>query len=244
MSYDVKLEIFEGPLDLLLYLIKKHDLDIADIPIAQITQDYLQYVNLLKELNLEVAGEFLVMAAALMEIKAQMLLPRPILDEEEGPDPRAALVEKLLEYQRFKQAAQQLMQRAEEAKDIGYRMHPPEFHEADYALEVSFFELLDAFRDVLERIPKEIQEIVIEELPLEAKIREILGALEGQSFLTLQALFGRETRRLGVIVTFLALLELIRLKQVIVRQARLFGEIRIYPLPVTAPGAAMASTGG
>lgn len=233
MSYDVKLEIFEGPLDLLLYLIKKRDLEIAEIPIAQITQDYLVYLGLMKELNLEVAGEFLVMAATLMEIKAQMLLPRPAEAEEEGPDPRVELVAKLLEYQRFKLAAQGLAHRAEEAKGIGYRACPPEFHEEDYTLEVSFFELLDAFRGVLERIPKEVQEIVIEEIPLEAKIRAILGAIEGQAFLTLQALFANDTRRLGVIVTFLALLELIRLRQVVVRQARLFGEVRIYP--VAAP---------
>ncbi|MBI3292690.1 MAG: segregation/condensation protein A [Elusimicrobia bacterium] len=243
MSYDVKLEIFEGPLDLLLYLIKKNDLEIADIPIAQITQDYLRYLDLIKELNLEVAGEFLVMAATLMEVKAQMLMPRPTPVAEEGPDPRSELVAKLLEYQRFKEAAQVLAQRAEEAKDIGYRAHPPEFGDSDYALEVSFFELLDAFRAVLERIPEEIQEIMVEEIPIEAKIREILGALEGQPFLTLQALFAKETRRLGVLMTFLALLELIRLRQVIVRQSRLFGEIRLYPLPARVAGGELATWG-
>src|SRR5437762_9764165 len=118
---DVSLEIFEGPLDLLLHLIKKNDLEISDIPIAQITHEYLAYLDLMKDLDLETAGEFLVMASTLMQIKAQMLLPSPEVEPEEGPDPRTELINKLLEYQQYKEAANILGGYNEKAKDTFYR---------------------------------------------------------------------------------------------------------------------------
>src|SRR6266850_2496253 len=118
---DVRLENFEGPLDLLLFLIRKNDLDIYDIPIADITQEYLSYLDLIKELDLEMAGDFLVMASTLMQIKAQMLLPSPEGEESEGPDPREELINKLLEYQRYKEAASMLSTYNEKAKDVYYR---------------------------------------------------------------------------------------------------------------------------
>src|SRR3982751_4520955 len=126
---DVRLENFEGPLDLLLFLIRKNDLDIYDIPIASITQEYLSYLDVIKDLNLETAGEFLVMASTLMQIKAQMLLPSPEGAEAEGPDPRQELVNKLLEYQRYKEAAGLLTVYNEKAKDVYYRQVPPPFSE-------------------------------------------------------------------------------------------------------------------
>src|SRR3982751_4578970 len=128
-TIDVRLENFEGPLDLLLFLIRKNDLDIYDIPISQITQEYLSYLDLIKELDLEMAGEFLVMASTLMQIKAQMLLPSPEGEEAEGPDPRQELVNKLLEYQRYKEAAGLLTVYNEKAKDVYYRQVPPPFSE-------------------------------------------------------------------------------------------------------------------
>src|SRR5205807_218822 len=149
---DVTLEIFEGPLDLLLHLIKKNDLEIKDIPIAQITHEYLQYLDLMKDLNLELAGEFLVMASTLMQIKSQMLLPAPeTLEEQAGPDPRAELVSKLLEYQRYKEAASVLAAYNEKTKDIYYRRMPPAFEKDDFLLEASVFDLLSAFKRVLDQ---------------------------------------------------------------------------------------------
>lgn len=224
---EVRLENFEGPLDLLLHLIKKNDLDIYDIPISQITQEYLAYLDLLQELNLEMAGEYLVMATTLMEIKAHTLLPSAP-EAPEGPDPRDALTQKLLEYQKYKEAAKRMEIDYEAAKDIFYRKAPPRFAEEEYALEASVFDLLEGFRKVLAEASEEVGEILYEEIPLEAKIREILDVLAQKASLTLEELFGYERRRRGLIVIFLALLELIRLKQVSARQATLFGEIRIF----------------
>jgi len=224
---DVRLENFEGPLDLLLYLIKKNDLDISDIPIAQITQEYLAYLDLMKDLNLETAGEFLVMASTLMQIKAQMLLPSPESQTDEGPDPRAELMNKLLEYQQYKEAAGILAGYNEKAKDVYYRTVPPQFGEDDFTLRASVFDLLGAFKRILEEAPREVGQILKEEIPLEVKIREILDLLEVRTSITFEELF-KSGRRLDLIVTFLALLELIRLKQIVARQAEIFGSIRLY----------------
>jgi segregation and condensation protein A len=226
---DVSLDVFEGPLDLLLHLIKKNDLQISDIPIAQITQEYLSYLELMKDLNLEMAGEFLVMASTLMVIKAQMLLPAPDLtDEETGPDPRAELVNKLLEYQRFKEAAGLLSVYKDKAKDIYYRAAPPTFEHEDYTLRASVFDLLTAFKRVLDQAPREVEQILRDEITIETKIREILDLLEQKASIAFEELFAGRHRRIDLIVTFLALLELIRMKQIVALQPDLFGSIRIY----------------
>jgi segregation and condensation protein A len=233
-SMDVRLDNFEGPLDLLLYLIKKSDLDVYDIPIAQITKEYLEYLDIMKDLNLEVAGEFLVMASTLMQIKAQLLLPSPEAETDEGPDPRSELVNKLLEYQRFKEAATILTGWKESAKDVYYRDVPPRFGEDDYVLRASTLDLLAAFKRVLETAPHDVGQVLREEIPLEVKIREILDLLEAHASVAFETLFRPGMRRLDLIVTFMALLELIRLKQVTARQADTFGSIRIYR-PEAAP---------
>jgi segregation and condensation protein A len=238
MGVDIRLENFEGPLDLLLFLIRKSDLDIYDIPIAQITQEYLSYLDLIKELNLETAGEFLVMASTLMQIKAQMLLPSPEGEEAEGPDPREELMNKLLDYQRYKEAALTLTVFNDKAKDVFYRQVPPVFGEEEYVLSSSVFDLLKAFQRVLEEAPKEVSQIMRDEIPLEVKIRHILDLLEEKEFIAFHELFNPETRRLELIVTFMALLELIRLKQIIAKQEDVFGHIRIYRgegFPVKSP---------
>jgi segregation and condensation protein A len=228
---DVTLEMFEGPLDLLLHLIKKNDLDIKDIPIAQITHEYLGYLDLMKDLNLEMAGEFLVMASTLMQIKAQMLLPAPdALQEESGPDPRAELVNKLLEYQRFKEAAGMLSVYNEKAKDIYYRRIPPAFEREDFLLRATSLDLLTAFKRVLDQAPREVGQILREEITIEAKIREILDLLEEKSSLAFEELFVPGGQRIHLIITFLALLELIRLKQIVAMQSETFGNIRIFRL--------------
>lgn len=226
-AHEVKLDIFEGPLDLLLHLIQKNDLPIHDIPISQITSEYLAYIDVLKEMKLDMAGEFLVMASTLMQIKARTLLPAPEVEGEEGPDPRAELINRLLEYQRYKEAARTLEQRMISQREYHYR-GAPIFSEEDYSLDASLFELLDAFRDVLKELKPEVREIVFEEIPIEVKIREILSYLEGKDHVTFRDILRREKTRHALIVSFLAILELIRLKQIVARQTQLFGEIRIY----------------
>jgi segregation and condensation protein A len=226
-TVDVRLENFEGPLDLLLHLIRKNDLDIYDIPIAHITQEYLEYLDLMKDLNLEMAGEFLVMASTLMQIKSQMLLPAPETEEMEGPDPRIELINKLLEYQRFKEAAGILAGYNEKAKDVFYRAIPPPFDEEDFVLKASTLDLLAAFKRILEEAPREVGQILREEITIESKIREILDLLEEKPSIAFGELFTGSHKRLDLIVTFMALLELIRLKQVVAVQSEIFGEIRI-----------------
>jgi len=234
--YDVHLEIFEGPLDLLLYLIRKNDLNIYDIPISQITAEYLEYIELMKELNLDIASEFLVMAATLMHIKSRMLLPSPPSEEEEGPDPRAELVAKLLEYQKYKLAGEFLSKRELNEQGVYYRSGPV-FSEEEFTIEASIFDLIESFRKAIKELPEEVKDIVYEEIPVEKKIRQILDFLTqaktdrfNRKFVNFSDLLKTEKTRLGMIVLFLALLELIRLKQVIARQSKLFGEIRIYLL--------------
>lgn len=231
-SYGVKLEIFEGPLDLLLYLIRKEEMDIRDIRISDITREYLEYINLLKELNLEMAGEFLVMASSLLQIKAKMLLPSNAAsgEEEEGPDPRAELVAKLIEYQKFKAAASLLSRKEFEAREVYYRDVMPVFAEEDYQLSATLFDLMDAFKDVLKTAGDEVKELIYEEIPLEQKVREILDLLEDKECLHFHEIFSAGRTRRELIITFLALLELIRLKQIVARQPEAFGEIRIYPV--------------
>ncbi len=231
-SYQVKLEFFEGPLDLLLYLIKRDDMDIQDIRISVITEEYLKYIDLIKDLNLEMAGEFLVMASTLMQIKARSLLPSDELNglEDEGPDPRAELIAKLLEYQKFKEASKILLERQLQYKDVYYRDTPPVFTEEDMFLDATLFDLLGAFRQVLLKAPQEIKEFLYEEIPMEQKMREILDFLEAAEPVHFLEIFSRSRSRREIIVTFLAILELIRLKQIHAKQTEYFGEIRIYRL--------------
>lgn len=227
-AIDVRLDNFEGPLDLLLYLIKKNDLEISDIPIAEITREYLDHMDLMKDLNLEVAGEFLVMASTLMQIKAQMLLPAPEVEGDEGPDPRSELMNKLMEYQRYKEAATILTGWNEKAKDVYYRHVPPHFDEEAYVLRAATVDLVAAFKRVLDQAPREVGQVMREEIPMEVKIREILDLLEKNSSIAFEELFRPGMRKLDLIVTFMALLELTRLKQVVAMQAEIFGSIRLY----------------
>jgi len=253
---DVRLENFEGPLDLLLFLIKKNDLDIKDIPIADITQEYLGYLDLIKDLNLEMAGEFLVMASTLMQIKAQMLLPAPDAPDDEGPDPRTALINKLLEYQKFKEASTILAGFHERTKDVYYRQQVPVFGDEDYTLRASVIDLLSAFKKILEQAPREMGQVLREEIPIEVKIREIMDRLAERESLSFHELFPSGKRRIELIVTFLALLELIRLNQAVARQSEIFGDIHIFrasqallaedsaPEPAREPERAAPATGG
>src|SRR5258708_2079361 len=168
------------------------------------------------------------MASTLMQIKAQMLLPSPEGEEAEGPDPRAELINKLLEYQRYKEAASMLTTFNEKAKDVFYRQAPPPFSEEEFVLSASVFDLLGAFNRILEEAPREVEQILRDEIPLEVKIRWILDLLSEKENVAFTDLFTPGARRLEMVVTFMALLELIRLKQITARQADVFGEIRVY----------------
>lgn len=230
-DYRIKLEIFEGPIDLLLYLIRKNHFDIFDIPIADITEQYLEYLNVMKTLNLDIAGEFLMMSASLMEIKSKMLLPRDEEQSVEEQDPRSELVRRLLEYQRYKAAADEL----EKKSYLGWHTFkrqplPDEFSESEEIIEASIFDLIDAFKKVLEKYPSEvIQEIKRDKITVAQKINELIEHLKNVEVLQFNELFRENIELSEVIATFLALLELIRLKLLKVIQPQQFGTIWIYP---------------
>jgi segregation and condensation protein A len=233
MSYKIKLEIFEGPLDLLLYLVKKDHLNIYDIPIAKVTEQYLQYLNLMKLLDLNIAGEFLVMSATLLEIKSKMLLPaEESAPEQEQEDPRAELVRRLLEYEKFKEIAENLRGKELSQREVFKRpkseMDKVALGESEVYFEASIFDLINAFTKALEEIPKELfYELVKDEFTIEEEIHEILHLLLVAPALTLSELFGKAKSKMEIIVTFLAILELIRLKEIVARQRGLFQEIEI-----------------
>lgn len=233
MSYKVQLEIFEGPLDLLLYLIKREELDIYHIPIAMIAEQYLDYIRVMRMLNLDVAGEFLVMAATLMHIKSRMLLPMEELEEEElEDDPQAELIKQLIEYQKFKEIAEKLEERQIKQEETFSRGRDETMELAQkegFLLEANLFDLLTAFSRVLETVSEEgFAEIVEDEATVSEKIREVLDILRVKASLNFTKLFVGLATKVEMVVTFLALLELIRLKEVKIRQAQRFGEIRVY----------------
>ncbi|MBI4655830.1 MAG: segregation/condensation protein A [Elusimicrobia bacterium] len=232
-TLDVHLDVFEGPLDLLMYLIRKNNLDIYDIPISQITREYLEYLEVMKDLNLEVAGEFLVMAATLMQIKSKMLLPSHALDgeDETGPDPRAELVSKLEEFQRYQAASKILQEKFSVYKDVFYRGSPV-FSNDEKFLDVEIFALLEAVKRAFEKTQdKEIMEG--EEFPIESRIEKILSVLKTKEWILLDEIFSGENRKQGVVTCFLAALELIKQRKIITMQDTAFGEIRIYLMPET-----------
>ncbi|HET9961315.1 MAG TPA: segregation/condensation protein A [Nitrospiraceae bacterium] len=233
LPYQVKIENFEGPLDLLLHLIKKNEINIYDIPVALIAQQYLDYLSVMKELNLAVAGEFLVMAATLLHIKSRMLLPAEETEgeEEEGPDPREELVRRLLEYKQFKEAASQLDYKERLWRDVFTREGgpPPDVLPDESLLdEVSLFDLVDALQGVLARHPgKKLVEIIPDNLTVRDRMNAIIDALESQDAVAFTTLFDGTCHRIVVIVTFLALLELIRIRVVRVYQGETFGAILV-----------------
>jgi segregation and condensation protein A len=239
LPLNIRLEIFEGPLDLLLHLIKKNEIDIYDIPITVITQQYLAYLEAMKSLNLDVAGEFLLMAATLLHIKSKMLLPPS--EEEQGEeekeegaeDPRAELVRRLLEYQRFKEAALDLAQGFLLDREVFARKFFAEkFLEGSEEApvgEATLFDLLEAVKKILQGIPpEEFQEISLDQLNIKEKIHEIMEHLWEKESLTFGELFTPTSLRREIIITFLALLELLRLLMIRLYQAESFGTIRIF----------------
>ncbi len=227
--YKVKLDVFEGPLDLLLYLIRKNQIDIYDIPIAEITQQYLDMLDLMRALNLDVAGEFLVMAATLTHIKSKMLLPVSQNGEveEDEEDPRKELVDRLLEYERYKEAAKSLEGSDILDRDVFTRTATED--EQDGELELSLFELIEALQQVLRKSPHElIHEITLERISIEEKITEILERLDTSGGeVEFVSLFTGEVIKEVVIITFLAVLELVKMRMIKVYQRKAFHPIKI-----------------
>ena len=229
-AYQVTLDLFEGPLDLLLFLVKKDDLDIHNIPIAHITKEYLAYLDLMKEFNLDIAGEFLVMAATLMAVKSRSLLPSAAagLEAEEGPDPAAELAAKLLEYQKFKAASTFLANRADDMSHVFYR-GAPHFEEAEKSPNVSLFELMGHLQTILAGAEDDdAHSVEGEEFPIEEKIEKILFLLSTRPMIRWEELFADERKRRGIIACFLAMLELTKLQKIFIRQEGNFGKITIF----------------
>ncbi len=233
-GYRVNLENFEGPLDLLLYLIKRDEIDIYDIPIARVTSQYLEHVRLLESLDLEIAGEFLLMAATLMRIKSKMLLPRQLDDdgEEEEGDPRDELVQRLLEYRGYKRVAEKLSEQADLRKQLVGRQSPPyeqgDAEEPELLIPVDLVGLLRTFTTLLENAPRmEPYEVMLEEYTLEEKNELILQWIERNERVEFTTLFPAKATRSEIVATFISMLELLRLQRITISQSDTFGRIWI-----------------
>lgn len=230
-EYKIKLDVFEGPFDLLLHLIKEEELNIYDIPIAKITQQYFEYMEMMKQLNMDIAGEFLVMAATLVYIKSKMLLPSPPAAEEDGEtgeDPREELVRRLLEYKKFKDAAHTLRERESQQLNSFSRNFVSDWNEddADYLKEVSVFQLLALFRKILKDSGAEhLYEVTLEDISVTEKMNELMDLLETTPRMQFQDLFTNTRNRMEIIGTFLAVLELIKQQMIRVFQEHEFESI-------------------
>ena len=235
MNYQCNLDIFEGPLDLLLHLIKDQKMDIHDIPIAKITRQYLEYIDLLSELNLEMVGEYLIIAAELTKIKSKTLLPTPDTEEDilaaSGEDPRIELMRRLLEYQRYKEAAFDLRQREYDQQQLFTRTGEIGLNDSkeELLIEANVFDLLTAFQKVLkEKSFVKDYEIEITTLSVSDRIGDILEILNASASVTFGSLFTVLNTRQEVIVTFLAILELMRMQLIRSQQVKQFDAIRLY----------------
>ncbi len=229
MTYHVRLTQFEGPLDLLLHLIRRDKINIYDIPISHITQEYLGYIEVMRELELEIAGEFFVMAATLMRIKSQMLLPRHEGIEEEE-DPRDELVQNLLEYKKFKEAASELAVREEDRRKVFTRpVTPPIEEEGEEGLDVTLFDLLEALQKVFAQVKVQTgYRIIPETVTVEEKLDLIRRSIEERREVLFTELFDGQYSKLSVIVTFLAILEMVKMGELVARQSGRGSDIWLY----------------
>ncbi len=228
-ALQVFLEAFEGPLDLLLYLIRRQNIDVLDIPIAEITRQYVEYIDMMKEMQLDLAGEYLLMAAMLAEIKSRMLLPRPVDDDEDEEDPRAELVRRLQEYERFKKAAEDLSELPRLERDVFVaNVDAPQLEVVDKLPDVTLKELLLAFHGVLKRAEM-FSNLHLQREPLSVRQRmsEILSRVKASTFSSFADLFDPEEGRMGVAVTFVAVLELLRESTIEVVQAEPYAPLHI-----------------
>ncbi len=251
MAYRVRLDVFEGPLDLLLHLVKKNEVDLSDLPVATITDQYIAYIDLLQQLDLDRAGEYLVMAATLLHLKSRLLLPsEEVVDEESGEDPRAELARQLLEYQRFREAAEMLDRNSMLGRDVFTRV--PLRNEAidgqdvvrdvmDEIDDVSLGDLLDALQEVLKNAePGIVHQVLLEQVSLRERVCLVLDLLRERTQVAFTDLFSTDISRLQILVTFLAALELVRTRIIDINQDERFGPIMLTlavsadaPLPET-----------
>jgi len=243
MSYHVALENFEGPLDLLLFLVRKNELDIQDIPIVTITSQYMEYIDMMKALNLDIAGDFLVMASTLMYLKSRALLPKSDNEEEQLEEAEAleALKQQLLEYQQYKDAAERLKEQNILEKDVFARAlfaEPVPVDDEAALQEVSLFDLIKAFRVMLERTDGDEDEydVSVEEISVKDRIAELLQSIEGQvDGVDFISLFPAHATKVLVITTFLAMLELMKMQAVRIYQNNNFSTIYLYPVTDESP---------
>ena len=226
-EYDVHLDTYEGPLDLLLSLVRKTDLEIEEIQISEITSEYMAYLDTMKSLDLDIAGDFLVMAATLMQIKAKMLHPDNEKDAVDADTELNKIKAKLLEYQKYKEVSKILSNKEQQYSQTYYRPHPV-IDEQDYQIDATIFDLVKAFQEALRTLPEEVREIMYKEIPIEVKIREILDLLEGRQFLSFSEIVKLQPSRTAMVVSFMALLELVKNKQIVAKQSELFEDIRLY----------------
>lgn len=229
-DYQVNLGVFNGPLDLLLFLIKKEEVDIYDIPIAKITKQYLTYIDLLNTLNLEVAGEFILMAATLIRIKTKLLLPRDP-DNPDEADPRDELITALIEYKKFKEAGDILKEKAIKEEQFYIPTSPVEKIEGRVDMEpvTTLFDLMEAFKEVLAQKREEtFHEVEAENISIEERMAFVLKYLKAHEFATFQELFTDIPRKIVAVVTFIALLELARSRRIAIYQSLPFAEVRVY----------------
>ena len=243
-EFKVQFEIFEGPLDLLLYLVKKEEVDIYEVNLTKLATEFIAYVDLMRQLDLDIAGEFLVMASTLMYIKSRELLPKDqqvvVEGEEEGEDPRWELIRQLVEYKKFKDAAGRL-QEMEATQENVYRRTAPklEFEAPAQRMQVSIFDLVNAVNVILKRfVTADTRDIFEDKWTVSEKIETIVNLIRERPAVKFSELFAAATSRTEVVVTFLAMLELIRLKQIVIAQPEAFSEIEIAqapPQPVAPP---------
>ncbi len=237
--YRVKLTDFEGPLDLLLFFIKRDELDIYDIPISKITKEFLEYLQYLQELDLDIAGEFIVTAAELMQIKAQMLLPRPDGEGEEEFDPRAELVRRLLEYRRWKEMAEELERMQVKHRKMAYRgnfEHDPKFVETDeeenLLRDVTLFDLIAAFQYAVNKMPrKHVHEIDKLNVSIDEQMAYLIGLFKERVEVSFFEIVSAMVEKIRIVVTFIALLELMKQKEIAINQFEPYGDITIVKLP-------------
>ncbi|WP_005037061.1 segregation and condensation protein A [Holophaga foetida] len=227
----LRLAAFEGPLDLLLYLIREHKLEILDLPMADVTRQYMDFLLLMEELNLEIAAEFVAMAAHLLQIKSRMLLPLPPKEDGEEEDPREELIQRLLDYQQVKEAAQELSGREAEWRSVVFTQGLDILEHAkveDEPIQATLFDLLGAYRDALKRLlPPPPVEVRTPPKTLDMRIAEVIGHLQAGQWASFGGLLGTSITRDDLVLTFLALLELVRTGRVKLVQGEAFGEIRV-----------------
>ena len=231
--YKVELEVFEGPLDLLLHLIRKNDVNILDIPVSLILEQYMSLLDLMDEMNIDLAGDFLLMASELAHIKSKMLLPDQGADieEEEGEDPRSDLIKRLLEYQRYKEAAQELSERPMLGRDVFHQgVYQEDVDEEDSPMDADLFSLINCFYEMLKKVPQgKAHEITGERISVTDRIYEIMDLLKEKEMVEFSKLFEGVVARDHMIVTFLAILEMGRLKMLGITQTEKAGEIYLKP---------------